>query len=59
MIYVDNMPNPQMTENKVAYFFILFFCHIKDVRTNKIKKRKEVKNEILCYGNGRRSHVIF
>lgn len=39
MVYVDNMPNPQMAENVIAYFFVLFFCHIKDVRINKTKKK--------------------
>ena len=59
MVYVDNMLNPQMAENVIAYFFCSIFFAILNVRTNKTKKRKEVKNEILCYENGRRSRVIF
>ena len=44
MVYVDNMPNLQMAENVIAYFFLFyFFCHIKDVRTNKTKKERKLK----------------
>lgn len=59
MVYVDNMPNPQMAENVIAYFFCSIFFAILKMQEQIKQKRKEVKNEILCYENGRRGHFIF